>query len=175
MHHNYQGWETVLSSTTRNRETSMGASIRCSKGLAEHVRCSRLHYCFNILFTIFVNVFFPQSLFNLLTTHAKPNSAHNHQNKLISCNRPNKDALCKLPKYQKVGIWKLSKNVIFCILLQRLERQIGRTKLTSLSGTSETCAKTSSVPSSACPPKEQTVVVKFRRNRSKSEMGEGKI
>jgi hypothetical protein len=75
IHYHYQGREAVLSSSTRNREASMGASIRSSKSLTEHVRCGRLCSYFNIIFfTICINIPFLEFLLELLCTmivHAK--------------------------------------------------------------------------------------------------------
>lgn len=39
MNYKYQGRKTILSSTTRDGEASMSASIRSSKGFAEHMGC----------------------------------------------------------------------------------------------------------------------------------------
>lgn len=73
-HENHQGREAVLSSSSRNRETSMSTSIRSSEGLAEHVWRHRFASTFHVLLFFNFSFSFPFTPFLLTLLHTKKGS-----------------------------------------------------------------------------------------------------
>lgn len=159
----YQWREAVLGSAARNRETSMSASVWSCKGLAEHVGRRRLDCGFNIfLLTIYPNFPLSQFLLKLLkmNTHTKKKIKFSEQKShrksseqwgIQSLEKNLKGTNSKfwrivmqctyfITKEKYITSGKHTKISIIVVIESKLAETMFSNKLTSLSGTSDTCA-----------------------------------